>query len=145
MSYTYNYPRPAVTIDCLLFCKLKGQTYLLLIQRKQPPFQYKWAFPGGFVEIDENIEDAAYRELKEETGITNTRLYQFKTYGDVDRDPRGRTISVVYYGFVNPEDKTTQAGSDAKAAKWFPIDNLPELAFDHNKIIREALGEYKLI
>ena len=145
MPYTYNYPRPAVTIDCLLFCKSKNQTSLLLIQRKQPPFKEKWAFPGGFVEIDENLEDAAYRELKEETGITNTTLYQFKTYGDVDRDPRGRTISVVYYGFVNPEDKTAQAGSDAKAAKWFPIDNLPELAFDHNKIIHEAVEEYELI
>ena len=145
MPYTYNYPRPAVTIDCLLFYKTNNQTYLLLIQRKQSPFKEKWAFPGGFVEIDENLEDAAYRELTEETGITNTTLYQFKTYGEVDRDPRGRTISVVYYGIVNPEDQTAQAGSDAKAAKWFPIDNLPELAFDHDKIIREALEEYELI
>ena len=145
MPYTYNYPRPAVTIDCLLFYKTNNQTYLLLIQRKQSPFKEKWAFPGGFVEIDENLEDAAYRELKEETGITNTTLYQFKTYGDIDRDPRGRTISVVYYGIVNPEAQTAQAGSDAKAAKWFPIDNLPELAFDHDKIIREALEEYELI
>ncbi|MGM0497845.1 MAG: NUDIX domain-containing protein [Bacteroidota bacterium] len=145
MPYTYNYPRPAVTIDCLLFCKSEEQTYLLLIQRKHPPFKGKWAFPGGFIEINETIEEAAYRELKEETGITNTTLYQFKTYGDVDRDPRGRTISVVYYGFVNPEDRTTQAGSDAKAAEWFPINNLPELAFDHDKIIHEALEEYELI
>lgn len=145
MAYTYKYPRPAVTTDCLLFSRSNEQLYLLLIQRDNPPFEGKWAFPGGFVEIDENIDDAAYRELKEETGIENITLYQFKTYGEIDRDPRGRTISVVYYGFVNPEDKVAIAGSDAKATKWFPVNNLPELAFDHDKIIREALVEYDLI
>jgi 8-oxo-dGTP diphosphatase len=139
MGYTYKYPRPAVTTDCLIFSSSNNQLYLLLIQRDSPPFEGKWAFPGGFVEIDENIDDAAYRELKEETGIVDTTLYQFKTYGEIDRDPRGRTISVVYYGFINSADASSKAGSDARATKWFPTNNLPALAFDHDKIIREAL------
>jgi 8-oxo-dGTP diphosphatase len=139
MGYTYKYPRPAITTDCLIFSESNNQLYLLLIQRDSPPFEGKWAFPGGFVEIDENIDNAAYRELKEETGIENTELHQFKTYGEVNRDPRGRTISVVYYGFIRPDNTSSEAGSDARATKWFPVNNLPELAFDHDKIIREAL------
>jgi 8-oxo-dGTP diphosphatase len=139
MPYTYEYPRPAVTTDCLIFSRSDEQLYLLLIQRDSPPFEGKWAFPGGFIEIDENIDDAAYRELKEETSIDNIKLYQFKTYGQVDRDPRGRTISIVYYGFISSGNTESEAGSDARATKWFPTDNLPQLAFDHDKIIREAL------
>lgn len=139
MPYTYEYPRPAVTTDCLIFSRSDEQLYLLLIQRDSPPFEGKWAFPGGFIEIDENIDDAAYRELKEETNIDNIKLYQFKTYGQVDRDPRGRTISIVYYGFISSGNTESKAGSDARETKWFPTNNLPELAFDHDKIIREAL------
>jgi 8-oxo-dGTP diphosphatase len=143
MAYTYKYPRPAVTTDCLIFSRSGNQLYLLLIQRDSPPFEGKWAFPGGFVEIDENLDDAAYRELKEETGIVHTSLFQFKTYGEVNRDPRGRTISIVYYGFINSDNDMSKAGSDARAVKWFSVNNLPELAFDHNEIITEALDFIK--
>ena len=139
MGYTYNYPRPAVTTDCLVFTRPKKKNHLLLIQRDQAPFKGMWALPGGFVEIEEDITNGAYRELEEETGIRNIILYQFKTFGEVNRDPRGRTISIVYYGIVHPEETSLQAGSDAKSARWFTIDNLPELAFDHNKIINEAI------
>lgn len=143
MSYTYEYPRPAVTVDCLVFSKENDRVRLMLIQRDRPPFEESWALPGGFVEIDEDLPDAAYRELKEETGITDIELRQFRAFGKPGRDPRGRTISIVYYGFVDPEKTQATAGSDARNVDWFNINNLPELAFDHDKIIemaREKLG-----
>jgi 8-oxo-dGTP diphosphatase len=143
MSYTYEYPRPAVTVDCLVFSKENGRVCLMLIQRDRPPFEESWALPGGFVEIDEDLPDAAYRELKEETGITDIELGQFRAFGKPGRDPRGRTISIVYYGFVDPEKTMATAGSDARNVDWFDINNLPELAFDHDKIIemaRDKLG-----
>lgn len=141
MSYTYDYPRPAVTTDCLIFHASQARTSVLLIQRKNPPFKGKWAFPGGFVEIDEEIIDGAYRELKEETGITGIELYQFRTYGTVNRDPRGRTISIVYYGFLKESSPQVKAGSDAENIKWFDIHDLPELAFDHDSIIADAIHD----
>ncbi len=139
MSYTYEYPRPAVTIDCLLFARQNNAIHVLLIQRDKPPFEGKWAFPGGFVEIDENLEKAAHRELKEETNLEGIELRQLHTFGKVDRDPRGRTISVVYYGFVPDWNTVAKAGSDAREAKWFPLSNLPKLAFDHDEIIDFAI------
>lgn len=139
MSYTYKYPRPAVTTDCLIFTK-QTLPEILLIERKNPPFESKWALPGGFVEMDEDLEESAKRELQEETGLTNIPLSQLQTFGKPGRDPRGRTISVVYYGFIKSEEEKQQAiaGSDAKNVNWFDLNHLPSLAFDHDEIIRVA-------
>ncbi|SDK31352.1 8-oxo-dGTP diphosphatase [Catalinimonas alkaloidigena] len=141
MSYTYKYPRPAVTVDCLIFTYLPDEASLrvLLIQRKNPPFQDMWAFPGGFIEMDEPPLAAAHRELQEETGLTLPYLRQFHTFGKVDRDPRGRTISITYYGFVRPHDVThLAAADDAAHLDWFDVRQLPELAFDHRDVFEEA-------
>lgn len=140
MSYTYKYPRPAVTVDIILFDN-QEPAQLLLIRRKNPPFQGQWAFPGGFVDPDETLEHAAQRELAEETGLNVGILQQFKTYSAPDRDPRGRTISTVFYANVGNETiRNTTAGDDAESAGWFPVNQLPELAFDHEKIVNEALA-----
>ncbi len=135
MSYTYEYPRPAVTVDTILITKEKHPK-ILLIQRKNDPHQNKWAFPGGFVDMDEDLIDAAARELKEETGIEFSGLTQFKTYGEPNRDPRGRTISVVFYAFTDQEINA-KGMDDARDAKWFSLTDTPELAFDHEVIIKE--------
>ena len=138
--YSYKYPRPALTVDCAIFCQLKNITYVLLIERAQEPFANSWAFPGGFVDMDEDLDHAAYRELKEETGFENCELKQFKTYGSVNRDPRGRTISVVYKGEIKLTELPDVTGmDDAKQAKWWTIDELPKLAFDHDLIMNELL------
>ncbi len=134
MSYTYKYPRPAVTVDCLVVRK-EPELQLLLIQRKCPPFENEWALPGGFVEMDEDLIEAAKRELKEETGIDGIDLFQLQTFGKPGRDPRGRTISIVFWGkYV--DKKITIAGDDAKDSKWFTISELPKLAFDHDDILK---------
>ncbi len=135
MSFTYEYARPGVTADIILVTKGENPK-ILLIERKHNPYKDTWAFPGGFVEIDEDIEAGALRELKEETNLESVDITQFKTYGAVDRDPRGRTISVVYYGFVDVE-LNTKAGDDASEAKWFNLNEIPQLAFDHNIILEE--------
>jgi 8-oxo-dGTP diphosphatase len=136
--YTYQYPRPAVTVDCAIFCESKNQFYVLLIQRANDPFRECWAFPGGFVDMDEDLDTAAYRELKEETGFEGLNLEQFKTYGAVDRDPRGRTVSVVYVGKMEADELPIVKGEDdALKASWIPINQLPSLAFDHDVIISE--------
>ncbi len=138
--YNYEYPRPALTVDCAIFCLYKNQKYVLLIERAQEPFANTWAFPGGFVDMDEDLNTAAYRELKEETGFANCELKQFKTYGGVNRDPRGRTVSVVYKGILSLNELPQVTGmDDAKQAKWWPIDSLPQLAFDHELIMSELL------
>ncbi len=135
MSYTYQYPRPAVTVDVILITK-EAVPSVLLIQRKNDPHKDKWAFPGGFVDMDEDLITAASRELKEETGIDFSNLKQFKTYGAPNRDPRGRTISVVFYAFT--EKAIDAIGmDDASDAQWFSLNNIPELAFDHDLIIKE--------
>lgn len=137
MPYTYQYPRPAVTVDIILL-DTNNTANLLLIQRKKPPFQGKWAFPGGFIDAEETLEHAAVRELKEETGLTIKHLKQFKTFSEPKRDPRGRTISTVFYGYLPPKTADqTKAGDDAARAKWFPLENLPALAFDHDQIMIE--------
>jgi len=133
MSYTYEYPRPAVTTDCIII-RGKDPMEILLIERKYEPFMGCWALPGGFVEIDEGLEEGAIRELREETNLTGVALRQFRTYGKPGRDPRGRTISVVYYGFVDNAEKA-MAGDDAAKVQWFGINNLPPLAFDHAEIV----------
>lgn len=137
MPYTYPYPRPAVTVDAVIFRVQNEQKEVLLIQRKHPPFEHQWALPGGFVEMDENLETAAKRELKEETGLTDIPLHQFFAFGNPGRDPRHRTISIAYWG-EQKEPQELQAGDDAKNARWFSLDKLPDTAFDHKDIIATA-------
>ena len=143
MAYTYDYPRPAVTVDCLLFSQPGASPDILLVQRDKPPYESQWALPGGFVEMDENLEEAVYRELQEETNLSEIALDQFRAFGEPGRDPRGRTISIVYFGFVDQDQHQPRAGSDARSVRWFNLDSLPPLAFDHGKIIalaRQDLG-----
>lgn len=135
--YTYNYPRPAVTTDAILISPAKT---VLLIERGREPYKGTWALPGGFIDMDEELEVACLRELEEETGIKLDGLKQFKTFGGVNRDPRHRTISIIFYCFTEAEIQTT-AGDDAAKAEWFPIDELPELAFDHGQILEEFIKE----
>lgn len=135
--YTYQYPRPAVTVDAILVSSART---VLLIERGREPYKGKWALPGGFIDMDESLETACLRELQEETGITINEVNQFKAFGAVNRDPRHRTISVVFYAFVGAE-QPAQAGDDAAEAKWFPLDELPELAFDHGQILAEFKSE----
>ncbi|WP_372916928.1 NUDIX domain-containing protein [Salegentibacter sp.] len=128
----------AVTVDIAIFCNANNKINVLLIKRKNDPFKGQWAIPGGFVEEDENLEDAAKRELAEETGIKVKTIEQVKAFGAPGRDPRGRTISIAFLGWIDCEDNPV-AGDDAAEAKWFELDDLPEeLAFDHAKIIQTA-------
>ena len=143
MSFTYKYPHPAVTVDGVVFGYDEADLKVLLIQRAHAPYRGKWAFPGGFVEIDEGLEDAARRELQEETGINDLYLEQLYTFGAPKRDPRERVISVAYYALIKLEDHAVRAASDARNVKWFPIAQLPALAFDHQEIIEVALKRLK--
>ena len=138
MSYSYQYPHPAVTTDVVVFTILDYKLQILLIKRGAPPFQGYWALPGGFLEIDEDLEACALRELKEETGITGVYLEQLYTFGKPDRDPRERVISVTYYALAAPDKLTIKAASDAADARWYAMDDLPELAFDHQEVIQLA-------
>jgi len=131
--FTYSYPRPAVTVDAIL---ISNQNSVLLIERGRDPFKGKWALPGGFIEMDEELETACQRELEEETGLRVGELKQFRAFGGVNRDPRHRTISVLYYAFTDDE-LAACAGDDAAKAQWFPLDQLPELAFDHWQILEK--------
>ena len=138
--YTYKYPRPAVTVDALVFRKNAIKAEVLLIQRGHPPFEGMWASPGGFVEMEETPEAAAIRELNEETSLSNVDLFQFHTYGAVNRDPRHRTIAIAYAGFLSDNDVEINGGDDAADARWFNITNLPALAFDHDLIVSDAIA-----
>lgn len=143
--YTYEYPRPALTVDCAIFCNCKHKTYILLIERANEPFKNKWAFPGGFVDMDEDLETAAYRELKEETGFEKIMLAQYRTYGAVHRDPRGRTVSVVYVGQMKVDQLPQVKGEDdALKAKWIDVEELPDLAFDHDAIMNDLKNHLNL-
>lgn len=135
--YTYNYPHPAVTADCLVFACTDEGMKLLLIQRKNEPCKGKWAFPGGFMDIDETTIDTARRELKEETGLVVGELHRVGIFDAVDRDPRERIITVAYYTIL---DKPAEVSGldDAAQAKWFLLTELPDLAFDHKEILQEA-------
>ncbi len=136
MDYTYKYPRPAVTADCVVITK-EPQPKVLLIQRGADPYKGCWAFPGGFMNMDETTEKCAIRELEEETGMKVSELHQIGAYSKVDRDPRGRTITVAYLVIVNHPIAVT-GQDDAAKAQWFPINALPQLAFDHEEIMRDA-------
>jgi 8-oxo-dGTP diphosphatase len=136
-KYSYDYPRPALTADVVLVTR-ETRPRVLLIRRKSEPFAGKWALPGGFVDENERIADAARRELLEETGVTITVLEQLYTAGDPGRDPRGWTVSVAF--LARTDDVSATAGDDAAAVGWFPLDELPELAFDHAMILQRARG-----
>jgi len=133
-KYCYDYPRPAVTVDLIVLAEKEKDIKILLIKRKHEPFKGMWALPGGFVDENEDLPDAALRELKEETGIENAKLLQIGTFGKPGRDPRGHTVAVVYLAKVN-ENIVFNAGDDAAEANWFFFGKIPNLAFDHNEIV----------
>lgn len=138
MAYTYKYPRPSVTADCVVITK-ESDPQVLIIQRGGEPFKGYWAFPGGFMEMDETTEQCAIRELEEETGLRITEVKQIGAYSKVDRDPRGRTITVAYLARIDvPID--VKGLDDAANAQWFPLSSLPQLAFDHADIMKDAIA-----
>ncbi|MBR0047019.1 MAG: NUDIX hydrolase [Bacteroidaceae bacterium] len=141
MEYTYQYPRPAVTADCVVMTK-EEKPKVLLIERGFEPFKGCWAFPGGFMNMDETTEQCAIRELEEETGLKVSKMQQIGAYSKVDRDPRGRTITVAYLAIVDTPIVVI-GQDDAAKAQWFPIDALPPLAFDHNDIMDDAIKLYQ--
>jgi 8-oxo-dGTP diphosphatase len=138
MSFSYEYPRPSVSTDCVVFSAAGGTLQVLLIQRAHDPFSGHWALPGGFLEMDEDLETCARRELLEETGLHTGWLEQLHTFGDVNRDPRGRVISVGWLALVDKTRHVPIAGDDAAAAGWFSVNQLPKLAFDHDQFIALA-------
>lgn len=138
MPYTYDYPRPALTVDAVVFGLDEEDLKVLLIQRDVKPFAERWALPGGFVHLDETLEQAVQRELHEETGLREVYLEQLYIFGAVDRDPRGRVVSVAYYALVKLQAHAVRAATDARHAAWFAMDDLPPLAFDHDRIAAMA-------
>src|SRR5438046_3520781 len=136
MSFSYQYPRAALTVDCVVFGYDEGELKLLLIERGLEPFKGRWALPGGFVRVDETLDDAARRELVEETGLKKVFLEQLYTFGTVDRDPRERVVSVAYFALVNLAEHPATGASDASEAAWFSVARPPALAFDHAEILR---------
>ncbi len=139
MSYTYNYPRPSVTADCVVIRANDKIREVLLIRRAHPPFRGSWALPGGFMEMEETLENTARRELLEETAMVAGPLKLIGIYDQPGRDPRGRTLSAAYLWLTDRRSTGEKAGSDAGEAGWFDVTNLPELAFDHAGIIHDAL------
>jgi ADP-ribose pyrophosphatase YjhB (NUDIX family) len=139
MAYTYEYPRPALAVDGVVFGVDEEDLKVLLIRRKIEPFAGCWAIPGGFVRLDETIDEAARRELVEETGISEVYLEQLYTFGSLHRDPRERVVSVAYYALAKLSDHRIRAATDAESVGWFGLDHLPRLAFDHDEILRVAV------
>jgi 8-oxo-dGTP diphosphatase len=139
VKHAYDYPRPALTVDCVVFGFDEGDLKVLLIQRALEPFAGRWALPGGFVRVEESLEDAARRELAEETGLRGVFLEQLYTFGRPDRDPRERVVSVAFYALVSLAEHPPHADTDARQAAWFSVDDAPDLAFDHEEILRTAL------
>jgi 8-oxo-dGTP diphosphatase len=138
MSYTYEYPRAAVAVDCVVFGLDEADLKVLLIQRKLSPFQHAWALPGGFVRMDETIDEAARRELEEEAGVSDVYLEQLYTFGTLDRDPRERVVTIAHYALAKLSDHRIRAATDAMGVGWFALDDLPKLAFDHDEIVTRA-------
>ena len=137
-TYCYPYPRPAVTVDCAVFYRDETALQLLLIERKNPPFEGFWSFPGGFVDMNEDLQAAALRELEEETAIRGIKLEQFRAYGDPKRDPRHRTITIVFVALLKNKP-SPKAGDDDDNAQWFSMKQLPDLAFDHSSILIDII------
>jgi 8-oxo-dGTP diphosphatase len=140
--YCYPHPRPSVTADVACFVEEDGRLTLLLIQRGHDPFAGRWALPGGFVNEDEALDAAALRELEEETGVTGVAIEQFGAYGDPGRDPRGHTVTVAFLARLDARVEAVGA-DDATSARWFPVDELPPLAFDHDRVIADAVRRYR--
>ena len=140
--YAYRWPRASVTADAVLFAERDGQTFVLLIQRGNGPYKGYWAFPGGFLNMDETVDRCAERELEEETGIVLTGMQLVGIYSDVERDPRGRVITAAYAAMTTMPEAV--ASDDAAAAKWWPLNALPKLAFDHDKILADAVQALKI-
>ena len=140
-KYSYEYPHPAVTVDCVIFGFDGMRIKLLLIERGIEPYKGKWAFPGGFMRIDETADECARRELEEETGLTDAKMEQFHVFSDVRRDPRERVLTIAYFALVKISE--VQGGDDASRAQWFDYDKIPLLAFDHDHILRRAVRVLK--
>lgn len=143
-EYCYSYPRPAVTTDCVIFGFDGEMLQVLLVERGGEPFKGCWAFPGGFLNMDETAEMGAIRELEEETGLKDVFVEQLQAFSKVDRDPRGRTLTIAYYALVNPKGMEVSGRDDAVDARWFDVRHLPPLAFDHDEVLRVALGRLAL-
>ena len=142
-KYVYEWPRPMVTADAAVLAFLDDRWKLLLIQRKREPFKDRWALPGGFVEIEEDLPEAVARELAEETGLTGISLEQLRAFGKPGRDPRGRTITIAYFGLAEKNWDQIKAADDAVDVRWFDIEHLPSMAFDHDEIARWAIQRLK--
>lgn len=136
LEYCYKYPHPSVTTDCVIFGFDGTKLRVLLIERGIEPYKGRWALPGGFLQMDESAEEGALRELKEETGLDGGYIRQFHTFTAPNRDPRERVITIAYYALVRMQ--AVKGGDDAAAAHWFPLDDVPQLAFDHDRILRKA-------
>jgi 8-oxo-dGTP diphosphatase len=141
--YSYKYPHPAVTVDCVIFGLDGGELKLLLIQRNLEPYVGAWALPGGFIKLDESLEESARRELKEETGVSKIFIEQIGAFGDPGRDPRERVITIAWWAIVNLFEHSVKADTDADNAAWFAIGKLPPLAFDHRTILEAALDRLR--
>ncbi len=138
MTYSYEYPRAALAVDCVVFGLDVSDLKVLLIQRRIPPFQHCWALPGGFVRLDETLDFAARRELSEEAGVTDVYLEQLYSFSDIERDPRERVVTVAYFALAKLSDHRIRAATDAMGVGWFALDDLPKLAFDHTMIVESA-------
>lgn len=139
MPFHYEHARPALTVDCVVFGLDDDDLKVLLVRRDLPPFEGRWALPGGFVRIDETVDDAARRELQEETGLERVYLEQLYTFGELKRDPRERVVSVAYYALCKLSDHRVKAATDAREAAWFGVTDVPKLAFDHHEILEMAM------
>ncbi len=138
MAYSYPYPRASLTVDAVVFRRFEDNYQVLLIERGNEPFKGKWALPGGFLDMHETLEEAVVRELKEETNISGVELNQLHAFSTLGRDPRGRTISVIFWGILENKQEA-KAGDDASKTHWFDINNLPFLAFDHDEVLQLAI------
>jgi 8-oxo-dGTP diphosphatase len=138
MAHTYEFARPALTVDIVVFALDEEDLKVMLVERDLKPFAGQWALPGGFVRVDESLDEAARRELQEETGLKDIFLEQLYTFGDLNRDPRERVVTVAYYALVNLQGHNVQASTDARNAAWFSVNDLPKLAFDHELILKTA-------